>query len=287
LTIAVFGDSVTFGQGVPANLTFPAQLEEQLYRANLSAKVLNFGVQGHTLEMIVAHLADRFPQLHPEVVVLAFIGDDLSTTRAQNRVDRFGYLTKNVFGPPSFWSDLARAIARKSHFALLTKDALLRLQVVRQSQQKQDANSNTDSDLEQKLDRFRKAIARFENLVTDVKRIVICLDLHETPLTRSVANIMRSEFPNLIYVHAPQVLDQLPPETLRVPRDGHPNTKAHKIYAELLSPFLIQEVQILHAPPKGAWHRSHAESLAQTGKYLIFPFREFSQARRGFASSLS
>ena len=66
VTVAVFGDSVTFGQGVEQAHTYSAQLEQTLWKAGLSAEVLNFGVQGHTLEMQVAHLADRLNEiLHP------------------------------------------------------------------------------------------------------------------------------------------------------------------------------------------------------------------------------
>jgi GDSL-like lipase/acylhydrolase family protein len=234
LTVAFFGDSFTFGQGVAANLTFPALLRKELHRANLPVEVLNFGVQGHTLEMILAHLRDRGAEIHPNVVVLAFIGSDLDAERVQNRVDRFGYLTKNVFAPPSYWFDLIRGVARKSHLVLLVKDTMLRHKVVRRL---------SDFAIEEKLAHFRKAMEHFDAITADNKRLVVCLDLRESVLTRKIAEIMKSEFSHLTYVHAPQVLDKMPLETLRVPRDGHPNAKAHKMYAELLWPALIKEIQ--------------------------------------------
>jgi hypothetical protein len=243
VTVAIFGDSITFGQGVADHLTFAAQLEERLLEANTPAQVLNFGVQGHSLEMELAHLADRRGEINPRVVVLAFPSADLNPKRVENHVDRFGYLTKTAFGPPTFWMDVFRAISRQSHLALLTKVAMLRLQALRSLSK--GSTSATEADLEPLLVRFRRAITRFEELTPGVQRIVMCLDLHEIPLTRHIRDIMRAEFPHLTYVHAAPAFAQSPLHTLLVPRDGHPNATAHGIYAELLWPPLAAAVQSL------------------------------------------
>jgi hypothetical protein len=183
--------------------------------------------------MILAHFADRAGQIHPNVVILAFIGSDLSADRTQNHVDRFGYLTKNVFGPRSYWADILRAVARESHLALLTKDAMLRSRMIQ----------TPDFALDEKLTDFRKEIARFDALTAKMRRVVICLDLRESLLTRKISGIMQAEFSHLTYIHAPYVLDGVPLEVLRVPRDGHPNANAHKIYAELLWPAVVKEIR--------------------------------------------
>src|SRR5262245_34308078 len=85
--VAVFGDSMTFGQAVRADLTFCAVLERRLRRRWPSARVLNFGVQGHSLEMEVSHLADTLREIYPDLVIVAFGTDDLNPERAQNYVD--------------------------------------------------------------------------------------------------------------------------------------------------------------------------------------------------------
>src|SRR5262245_21518926 len=221
VAIAVFGDSFTFGQGVDQEHTFSGQLEKSLRNAALPAEVLNFGVQGHTLEMEVAHASDRLPQVNPRVVVLAFLSDDLYPDRAHNHVDRFGYLTKDAFGPPSYWQDLVRAGLRRSHAALLAKDVYLNLWVAQAAAP--SPGSEEDSTLEPLLTRFRTSMRRFDDLTAGLVGIAMCVDTTETPLTRRIRNIMEKEFPRLPYLHAPTALAQLSPKDLLIPGDGHPN----------------------------------------------------------------
>jgi lysophospholipase L1-like esterase len=239
--VAIFGDSIAFGQGVPGHLTFASLLENWLGDAALPGKVLNFGVAGHSLEMELDHLADRLSEIAPSVVVLAFHSDDLSPKRAENHVDRFGYLTKKIFGPPSFWMDWFRAILRESHLVLMAKDSLLRLQKFRSIQAPPPAA--VDELLRPLLVRFRDSIKRFAELTANLKSIIVCVDRQDNPLNDGIQHIMNSEFPRFNYVHGPRGFLKLPLITLLVPRDGHPNALAHRTYAELIWPFLKEAVQ--------------------------------------------
>jgi len=234
--VAIFGDSITFGQGVAAQLTFAALLERWLGEAALPVKVLNFGVAGHTLDMELDHIADRLRAIDPAVVILAFHSDDLSPKRADNRVDQFGYLTKKLFGPPSYWMDWFRALLRESRLALLVKDGILRLQKFGSSQE--PPPRDVDQLLQPFLDGFRNSIKRFDGLTANLKRIIVCVDLQANPLTDGIHQVMTTEFPEIDYVHGPSGFSHLPLTDLFVPRDGHPNAVAHKTYAELLWPFV-------------------------------------------------
>ena len=200
-TVAIFGDSIAFGQGVAAHLTFAVVFERWLNDAALPGKVLNFGVAGHTLEMELDHLSDRLGEVRPSVVVLAFHSDDLSPKRAENRVDRFGYLTKNIFGPPSFWMDWSRAVLRESHLALMAKDSIHRRRKFHSSQEPPPAA--TDELLEPLLVQFRDSIKRFDELTPNLKRIIMCVDLQDNPLTHGIRHVMKTDFPQFIYVHGP------------------------------------------------------------------------------------
>src|SRR5689334_901468 len=157
--VAVFGDSITFGQAVDSNLTFCALLEQRLRRRWPSARVLNFGVQGHSLEMQVAHLADTLRELHPDLVILAFGTDDLNPERGQNYVDRFGYLTKKAFGPPSLVADYVRAGLRRSHVALAIKNAYLTRKAGKMPAPPGDGDRG---DLASKVRVFRTTLRRFD-----------------------------------------------------------------------------------------------------------------------------
>jgi hypothetical protein len=234
--IAVFGDSVALGQGVAEDETFAARLERRLSVEGASVEVMNFGVQGHTLEMEIAHMTDRLPELRPACIVLAFISDDLRPDRAASRVDRFGYLTKHAFGPPSRWMDWARASLRRSHLALLIKEAFLRLQE-RRRQDEADLKGETERQ-GAALQSLRESVARFRDLAPGVPKIVLCADLVETDLTRQLETLMRSEFPDLSYVHAPPAFLGAPLGSLLLPRDRHPNARAHRVLADLLAPVI-------------------------------------------------
>ena len=67
MTVAIFGDSIAFGQGVAEHLTFASLLERWLNDAALPGRVLNFGVAGHTLEMELDHLFDRLVTSVPQL----------------------------------------------------------------------------------------------------------------------------------------------------------------------------------------------------------------------------
>jgi len=241
LRVGVFGDSITFGQGVDADATFCAVLERRLRPRWPQLHVLNFGVPGHSLAMEVAHLADRARDVSCAVVMLVFGSDDLNPSRADNHVDGFGYLTKKTFGPPSPLRDWTRALLRQSHVTLAAKEAYLRRTAPAVAGA--TAASARTPGFEAALAELRAALTRFDALTRDRGRIVMCADLRETPLTRAIAQVMHDEFSALPYIHAPATLGTQPLEALRVPRDGHPNARAHGLFADLLAPALTTALE--------------------------------------------
>lgn len=78
--IAVLGDSVAFGRGVPAAAAFPALLERLLDREPLAgappSEVLNFAVGGYNTKQEVELYATRGRRYHPQLVILAFALND-------------------------------------------------------------------------------------------------------------------------------------------------------------------------------------------------------------------
>ncbi len=81
LRIAVVGDSVTFGWGVPQGETYPKQLELFLNQAKplgsqISFEVLNFGVGNYTAIDAAAMLQHKALKYDPDLVIYgAFIND--------------------------------------------------------------------------------------------------------------------------------------------------------------------------------------------------------------------
>jgi len=235
LTIAITGDSVTFGQGLPTDLTYPALLEHRLRDSGLNARVLNFGVQGHTIDMAVAHLEDVYDRVLPDITVLAFTVDDLNPSRRQNRVDEYGYLTKTAFGTGSVFGDATRAALRHSQLCLLAKAAYLKT--------KSRLGHDWPSDQRQAqmaVGLFLKSVTAFEKQARNDNKIVLNLDPRPSALTQALSDCIRSNFPQLPYVEMWPELARYSPGSLVVPGDGHPNQTAHRIYADRLAAELLR-----------------------------------------------
>ncbi|MDP6410151.1 MAG: GDSL-type esterase/lipase family protein [Planctomycetota bacterium] len=79
LRIAAIGDSVTFGNKLPAEHTYPAQLEAALNDNGYAAEVLNLGVGGYDLLQSLRFLERTGLALDPDVVVLGYCVNDIGT----------------------------------------------------------------------------------------------------------------------------------------------------------------------------------------------------------------
>jgi lysophospholipase L1-like esterase len=87
--VLVIGDSVTFGNGVATQKTYPAVLEELLAQRGVQARVLNGGVQGYDIHQEASFLHERGWDFEPDVVVLGFFENDVIL-----RSDGEGYLSR-------------------------------------------------------------------------------------------------------------------------------------------------------------------------------------------------
>lgn len=85
--IVAFGDSLTAGQGVPADQTYPALLDERLKREGYHFRVVNAGVSGDTSAGGLRRVEWAL-RLKPEIVILelgvndALRGQKLAAIRA-------------------------------------------------------------------------------------------------------------------------------------------------------------------------------------------------------------
>ncbi len=73
--ILALGDSMTEGYAVGDDETWPAHLERLAGR-----RVLNAGVRGYGLDLLVLRAERLVPEFKPSTVILAFIADDISRT---------------------------------------------------------------------------------------------------------------------------------------------------------------------------------------------------------------
>jgi len=85
--LAVFGDSISAGFGLPAGQSFPDYLQKQLDAQGYQWHVVNLGISGDTTEGGVSRI-DSATSLNPAIVLLELGGNDglrgmpLASTRA-------------------------------------------------------------------------------------------------------------------------------------------------------------------------------------------------------------
>ena len=84
--ILAIGESTTAGYGVPATLSYPAQLQALLDAAGYQYRVVNHGRNGSTTEMALANL-HRGMLLQPEIVLIALGGNDAGHPQAVRRTE--------------------------------------------------------------------------------------------------------------------------------------------------------------------------------------------------------
>lgn len=74
--IVVLGDSYTLGVGVEFPETFTKRLEARLNRAGGAVEVINFGVSGYNTVMELATFREVAAQFRPDLVIVAYVPND-------------------------------------------------------------------------------------------------------------------------------------------------------------------------------------------------------------------
>ena len=105
-TIIAFGDSMTFGDGVSDNESWPACLEQM---SNIT--ILNAGIVGYGLDQIVLYSEMLSLKYKPDIIIVAFIWDD---------VTRCGLSVRYNAAKPFFELQRNKLILKNSHIHPLT-----------------------------------------------------------------------------------------------------------------------------------------------------------------------
>ena len=136
--LVCFGDSLTAGHGVDPDEAYPAYLQHRLDQEGYNYRVVNQGVSGDTTKDGIKRI-DEVLQMHPQVVVVEFGGNDglrgLPVTQAQRNLDLMVQRIKasgakvamaGITLPPQYGGEYIRsfnamfpAVANKYHVPLL------------------------------------------------------------------------------------------------------------------------------------------------------------------------
>lgn len=242
--ILCVGDSVTFGQGVNVEDSYPKLLEELIGASDPARRVevLNFGVPSYNTASEVTFLKERGVPLRPDIVILQFtVDNDAETTyggvsvrtRPVNWVkDQFRRLYLYSFLAAKYYT-VTQRIAN-----LDTPAATNRVERIRRN----FAESNPGwRDVGQALDEFtRLAVSAGFRPVVVVFPILEKLEdypygfAHQKLLATIGA---RAEVVDLLRSFRGHRADEL---WLR-PNDGHPNRRGHELIAGAIFDLLLRE----------------------------------------------
>jgi acyl-CoA thioesterase-1 len=119
--LVCFGDSITAGYGLPPGQAYPDALQRKLEHSGYIYKVSNQGTSGATSKDAVANLQTVL-QLHPEVVIVEFGGNDglrgLPLDQTRRNLDtvlttlekaHIRILVAGITLPPNYGSDYIQA----------------------------------------------------------------------------------------------------------------------------------------------------------------------------------
>lgn len=78
--IIAIGDSITFGNNLPVEATYPKRLEQLFKQGNKQIDVLNMGLGGYDTLQEVATLEDIGIQFQPDLVIVGYCINDIGST---------------------------------------------------------------------------------------------------------------------------------------------------------------------------------------------------------------
>lgn len=249
--IVVLGDSFTFGVGVNFDETFSKRLERRLNESGAPHEVINFGISGYNSSLELATYREAAARFKPDLVILGYVLND--TQRMGGGGERF---VGEAESARSHFLSVHHAMKRHSllyRFLAPRVGAVAGLFNARYALGATHAMIRSFADdapgwLESRqalLDIVREA--REAGAETLVVIFPMMLDFATYPLKDAHTSITR-----FCQDHGIAVLDMLPAfagqdaSELTVLLDGHPNGRAHEIFATGIYEHLLRN----YAPPK-------------------------------------
>ncbi len=241
LRIAITGDSVTFGEGVPdTSLTFAAQLEKILGEENpgLKVRVFNFGVSAYSVKEMAATAACRMPLVQPDIMIMAIIPEDFNLGRT-GTVDKWGYTVhaSSDSGIANRDSSLKKFL-RSVHLTYLFRDIYYRYR---------EAGNERDEAIypEERIPSSYKYILKFRDAAETqhAKPLVILLPSLGHGFTEKFRDQLGKDHIN--FLDLSNLVNQIPrKDYMASPFDPHPSATVHGIIAKRTAEFLKHKLTL-------------------------------------------
>lgn len=254
--ILALGDSLTFGNGVQAQDTYPKQLESMLnLEGRQKYKVINAGAPGYDTWQEVTYLREYGWKFKPRLVIIGFYANDIvpRPRRIPQIINESGFKKKQ--GIQGLFSYKAIHLLKRSRVLLLLRDRyqklVNRISPSAESRHKLSLLNGTadpfiesgwkevESSLKELLDLGKKhdfslLLVLFpmpDQLITDYP--------HATYPTRlkAIAHKYKIHFVDLMQVFKENFNGF---GSLFIEGDGHPNAKAYTIAAREITKYLLE-----------------------------------------------
>ncbi len=231
IRIAITGDSVTFGEGVPeTQRTYPVQLQNILksHYPHITVRVFNFGVSAYSVKEMAATASVRMTEVQPDLMIMAIIPEDLNLSRT-GTVDRWGYTVHASGGGIASKDSVLKRYLRHLHSIYLLRDIYYRLR---------DRFNHTEDNSDKVLDSYRY-ILRFKETAkkNDIQSMVLLLPSLGHRFSQKFRN--RLEQDGIVFLDLSCLANQFSTEKFMASRfDTHPSPAVHKIIAQRLARFI-------------------------------------------------
>lgn len=220
--IAITGDSVTFGEGVPNILeTFARVLEDTLHQKQpgVTVRVFNFGVSGYSVKQMAATLNYRMLQIDPDLVVMAIIPSDFNLDRTPG-IDGSGYFIDNKLARVDFRSPALRRIVRSVRLAYVVRDLFYRSDAPREEILRTLSNGG--------LPNSYSYVKQFGEIAhrNGVRSVVALLPSQSVPFDRIAGQLENDaiEFVDLSFIEKQFTSERF----MASPFDSHPSPAVHR-----------------------------------------------------------
>jgi hypothetical protein len=254
--ILAIGDSITFGEGVPADSTFSAVLER-----TFEVRADNAGVPGYGSPQMLGRLRRYLPLLHPRVVVMTlsplwdrqrcaspFVYKD-GYIVGRGYVDRLVLLDGNLYLRETKLPVLGTATAYAERYSSLARLALPTLAgAARRAVQHRDEKPSTAADLEPTARSLQEARSLAEG--SGAAFLAVLVD-DRGPDFRRDREILQARLRQLgvPFLAADDLVPIARWPALRYPVDTHWNAAGHREMGKALAPRVGQLLGLLGPGP--------------------------------------
>ncbi len=228
--IMVLGDSFTYGQGVAAEDAYPAVLESMMNEGTSAVEVINLGVCGASSEGVLDNLKHFWERVQPDRVIYGVCMNDILPDDYWNihpYDQAFAFPLPDALKVYLFKRTLSGKFLDRMYDQLLLKSGL-----------RLDYRGNLNKNAAKYSARFLKDINEMAAFVSDrggkpiLGMVLNQYPMESDPLTERVEALIEASNIQLIPSDAYMKKHDGEDWTVHI-AERHPNSRAHRVYAEM------------------------------------------------------